>query len=194
MRTTEIGKYKQLNEIAESGGIVIFGNQEDQAIPTCELRQAFAIEESIYNRSISELSIDDAVEVYKEVIEVLEPSVVLLHLGESDLARFSEKTTIFTDKYRELIQYIKKQAPKCRIAVVSMKNYENDPKIKELNEHLKFIADSEMCEYGDIANRKVWNPKATKDAVSFVYSIGFVHPLKGKRSLYDLVKVLFQQM
>ena len=63
--------------------------------------------------------------------------------------------------------------------------------MNEMNRHLKYLADSEKCEYGDIASKRVWNPKAEMEAVSFVYSIGFVNPLQNKRPLYDLVKILF---
>jgi len=37
----------------------------------------------------------------------------------------------------------------------------------------------------------VWNPKQTKEVVSFLYSIGFVRPLKQKRPLQDVAKILF---
>ncbi len=102
---------------------------------------------------------------------------------------FAESSAEFDNKYRE--RYIKSQNKKCRIAIVSLKNYDSDSQIEEINKHLKYIADSGRCEYGDIATKKVWNPKATMDAVSFVYSIGFVHPLKNKRPLYDLVNKFF---
>ena len=115
----------------------------------------------------------------------------MIHIGEADLGIFAENLTEFDNKYLELIKVIKAQNKKCRIAVVSLKNYDSDPKIAEMNKHLKYVADSEKCEYGDISARKVWNPKASMDAASFVYSIGFVHPLKNKRPLYDLVKILF---
>ena len=40
MREAEIKKYAKLNELAEQGGIVIFGCNEDKDIPTGEIRQA----------------------------------------------------------------------------------------------------------------------------------------------------------
>ena len=191
MSAPEIKKYTKLNELAEKGGIVIFGCGEDKDIPTCELSQAFAIEPKIYNRSFDNISVKEALSVYKETVDVLFPETVLLHIGQADMDFFKENSTEFDNKYRELIGFIKKQNKKCRIAVVSLRNYYNDPQIDKINKHLKYIADSEQCEYGDIATKKVWNPKATMDAVSFVYSIGFAHPLKNKRPLYDLVKILF---
>ena len=191
MREAEIKNYTKLNELAEKGGIVIFGCGVDKDIPTCEIRQAFAVESKIYNRSFENLSVNEAASVYEKIVEPLEPETVLIHLGEADLTIFAKSPTEFDNKYLELIKVIKAQNKKCRIAVVSLNNYDSVPQIAELNKHLKYIADSEKCEYGDISAKKVWNPKASMDAASFVYSIGFVHPLKNKRPLYDLVKMLF---
>ena len=191
MRETEIRNYIKLNQLAEQGGIVIFGSDKDKEIPTCEIRQALAIESKIYNRSFEKFSITEALNVYEKVVVPLSPETLLIHIGETDLDFFAENTTMFDNKYRELIRYIKSQNQKCRITIVSLRNYDSDPLIEEINKHLKYIADSEQCEYGDIASKKVWNPKATMDAVTFVYSIGFVHPLKNKRPLYDLLKILF---
>ena len=191
MREAEIQNYTKLNKLAEQGGIVIFGDGKDKDIPTCELRQAFAVESKVYNRSFDNLSVNEAVSVYKKVVDPLEPETVLIHLGEADLSTLGVNLTEFDNKYLELIKVIKTQNKKCRIAVISLKNYDNVPQIAELNKHLKYIADSEKCEYGDIATKKVWNPKASMEVASFVYSIGFVHPLKNKRPLYDLVKMLF---
>lgn len=191
MREAEIKNYTKLNELAEQGGIVIFGSGSDKNIPTGELRQAFAVESKVYNRSFESISVKDALRVYKETVAALSPETVLLHIGETDMDFFAESPVEFDNKYRELIGYIKSQNKKCRIAIVSLRNHDSDPQIEEINKHLKYIADSEQCEYGDISARKVWNPKASMDAASFVYSIGFVRPLKNKRPLYDLVKMLF---
>ena len=191
MREAEIKSYEKLNELAEQGGIVTFGSGADKDIPTGEIRQAFAVESKIYNRSFENLSVTEAVSIYEKVIAPLAPETVMIHIGEADLGIFAEKPTEFDNKYLELIKVIKAQNKKCRIPVVSLKNYDSDPEIAEMNKHLKYVADSEKCEYGDISARKVWNPKAYMDAASFVYSIGFVHPLKNKRPLYDLVKMLF---
>ena len=191
MREAKIKNYAKLNELAEQGGIVIFGCNEDKDIPTGEIRQAFAVESKIYNRSFDDLSVTEAVSIYKKIIAPLTPETVLIHIGEADLTNFAGNPTEFDNKYLELIKSIKAQNNKCRIAAVSLKNYKSDPQIAEMNKHLKYVADSEKCEYSDISVKKVWNPKASMDAASFVYSIGFVHPLKNKRPLYDLVKMLF---
>ena len=191
MRDAEIKNYTKLNELAEKGGIVIFGCGVDKDIPTCEIRQAFAVESKIYNRSFESVSVNDALSIYKETVAALSPETVLLHIGETDIELFAKNSAEFDNKYRELIGYIKSQNKKCRIAIISLRNYDYDSQIEEINKHLKYIADSEQCEYGDISAKMVWNPKASMEVASFVYSIGFVHPLKNKRPLYDLVKMLF---
>ena len=187
----QISKYIKLNELAEQGGIVVFGCGEDVNIPVGEVRQAFSVDAKMYNRSFKNLSITEAEAMYETCIAPINPETVLIHIGEDDLSLFKKDAAEFDTTYRKLIAFIKKQNKKCRIAVVSMREHDNHPIIAEMNQHLKNIADSEQCEYGDIASKKVWNPKSTMDAASFVYSIGFVRPLRCKRPLYDLVKMLF---
>ncbi len=187
----QISKYIKLNELSEHDGIVIFGSGEDVHIPVGEIRQAFSVEQKMYNRSFKNLSITEAQAVYEKCVAPICPETVLIHIGEDDLSLFKKDAAEFDTTYRKLIAFIRSQNKKCRIAVVSMRDYENHPIIEEMNKHLKNIADSEQCEYGNIASKKVWNPKATMNAASFVYSIGFVHPLKNKRPLYDLVRMLF---
>ena len=188
---TEIKKYSALNELAEKGGTVILGGKEDKEIPLCELRQAFELDSKFYNRSFENISITNAAELYGECIAPIEPDTVLLHIGENDLDLFSENSDRFIELYRELVDKIRCYNKKCRIAIVSLKNYDGDIITAKLNEQLKYLADSERCEFADIAEKKIWNPKGTKDVVSFVYSIGFVRPLKIQKPIYDLAKILF---
>lgn len=191
MKDFEIEKYERLNQIAQSKGIVIFGGSDDTDIPLCELRQAFDIEENMYNRSFHELSIEHAIEAYDSCVAPISPETVFIHIGKYDIELLHKNPNLFDSKYLELIEHIRAENKTCRIAVVSMKNYYNDPDIAEMNRHLKFIADSEKCEYGDIATRKVWNPQATREGASFVRNIGFVRPLKSARPIYDLIRILF---
>ena len=189
MREQEIKKYKSLNQLAEKNGIVILGGTEDVQIPLCELRQAFGIKENCYNRSFENLTISEACNLYGECIAELSPETMLLHIEDAE--SFKSSTDTFTDDYRKLIAQIRKDNKKCRIGIVSAKNHDSNSEIAELNKQLKYIADSEMCEFCDISEKRVWNPKQIKDVVSFVYNIGFIHPLKNKRPIDELVKILF---
>ena len=189
MRDQEIKNYKALNKLAEQNGIVIFGEKEDVSIPLCELRQAFGIKENCYNRSFENLTISEAFDLYTDCVADLSPETILLHIEDVECFKFSADK--FTDDYRKLISQIKKHNKKCRIGIVSAKNYDNNNDITELNKQLKYIADSEKCEFCDISEKRVWNLQQTKEVVSFVYNIGFMHPLKTKRPLNDLVWLWF---
>ncbi|MBQ7364016.1 MAG: hypothetical protein IJW46_00260 [Clostridia bacterium] len=187
----EMQKYRALNQLAEQHGNVIFGGSGDKQIPLGELQQAFSLDAQFYNRSFADLSINDAVQAYDACVSKLHPENLFLHIGEADLDGFKKDPAEFDCKYRDLIAHIRSLDKKCNIVIVSLKNYEKNPLIEEMNKHLKYIADSERCEYGDIAAKRVWNPKETKDVMSFLYYTGFVHPLKGKRPVWDLIKILF---
>ena len=191
MLKNEIKKYQVLNKLADLNGTIIFGGTEDREIPLCELKQAFELDSKLYNRSFTEFSIKNALEIYDACVAPIQPECVLLHIGNADLKTFEENPSAFDRKYRELVQQIKSANTKGNIAIISLKNYDEDATIAELNKHLKYIADSEHCEFGDISMKRVWNPRQTKDIGSFLYSTGFVHSLKIKRPIYDLAKILF---
>lgn len=183
--------YQILNDLAVPDGTVIFGGASDKEIPLCELKQAFCLEEALHNRSFAGLSVTDAVAAYDSFIAPLKPACILLHLGADDVIFFETDTSVFCNAYSSLIRHIKASAPKCTIGVITLKNPENSPVIAELNKHLKYIAESERVNFEDISVNRIWNPRETKEIVNFIHSTGFVCPLKGKRSIYDLVKILF---
>ena len=133
----------------------------------------------------------DAAELYNTCVKDLKPECVFLHIGTEDLDFFTKHPANFDNAYREFIEIIRSNNPKCNIIIVSLKNPSEDTVIAEMNKHLKYIANSQRCEFGDISVKRVWNPLETKDIISFVYSTGFVRPLKNKRPVYDLVKILF---
>lgn len=191
MYKKEMKKYQELNKLAESNGVVILGGTEDKEIPLCELKQAFDLDSKLYNRSITELSIDNAFEIYDTCISPINPECILLHIGIADLKSFEENPSDFDQKYLKLIQQIKVSNSICNIVIISLRNCDGSESIDALNKHLRYIADSEQCEYMDISTKWVWNPNQTKDVLSFLHSTGFVLPLKKKRLTYDLVKILY---
>lgn len=191
MTEQEMNTYASLNSVADTNGTVILGGSADRELPIGELKQAFGLEEPFYNRSVAGLSVKDAAEVYNACVAPLAPETVLLHIGDADLTLFGSDPSAFDGMYRALIGQIRSLDRKCRIGIVSLKNPTADGTIAELNKHLKYIADAERCEYGDISVKRVWNPQQTKDVVSFVNSTGFVRPLNIKPPIYDLVRILF---
>ena len=188
MYEQELKNYHMLNELAEPGGIVIFGGSADRELPLCELKQAFSIDQGLYNRSLPELSVRDAAELFTVCAAPLHPETVLLHIGEADKGWATENPDEFDRLYRNLIDRIREQNKKCRIAVLSLANRKDDPVTAAINRHLKYFAESERCEYGDLTSKRVWNPKETKEVTAFVQAMGSV---RSRRTVYDLVKILF---
>jgi hypothetical protein len=191
MIENEIAKYKSLNQLAEADGTVIFGGNNDVNIPLGELKQAFALSGSIYNRSFSDLSVANAARVYGECVAELCPDTVIVHIGGADVSDFGDKETEFEENYRTLIGTIREKNKDCRIVIVSLKNYDNDITVAEINKLLCEIADSEKCEFEDISAKRSWNVKESSETTSFFYDMGFVRPLNIKRPIYNLVRILF---
>ena len=187
----EIKRYLALNPLAEDRGVVILGGEEDKEIPVCELKQSFALDVPVYNRSAPGLTVAAAAEFYDACAAALPAESILLHIGAADVGRFEKEPSDFDHDYRALIRHIRGRDKRCRILVISLKNPENNPIISEMNQHLQYLAESERCQFGNITEKRVWNPQETRDVIAFVRTMGFVHPVKTARSDQDLLKILF---
>ena len=191
MFDAQIAKYRSLNQLAEADGTVIFGTSSDVNIPLGELKQAFALSGSIYNRSFSQLSVADAAKVYGECVAELCPDTVLLHIGETDVSDFAGNESAFEEAYRDLIGTVREKNKNCRIVIVSLKNYDNNATVTNINKLLCEIANTEKCEFEDISAKREWNVKESSETASFIYDLGFDRPLNIKRPIYNLVRILF---
>ena len=191
MNELEIKKYQSLNNVANCGGIVMFGGKDLFELPLCELKQAFDINNDLYNRSFENLSLADAEDTYTKCIASIKPDTLFIQLGADDIDLFKTNKDEFTSLYRHLLSTIKRTDKKCRLAIVSLKNYGNNLDIAELNKQLKYIADSEKCDFCDISSKTSCNPKQMKNISSFIYNIGFVHPVENRRQIYDLSRMFF---
>lgn len=183
--------YPMLNDLAEQGGVVILGGADDMNIPLGELKQAFSIDSNIYNRSVEDLSVVNAASYFDQYVAPLQPACVMLHVGEQDREMYSRTPDAFISSYRDLIAHIRKAQPKCDIVIISVRNPANDQAISDMNRSLHYIADSDRCQFADVTTPRVWNPRETRSAASFMYSIGFVRSLNNKRPLGDMIRVLF---
>ncbi len=181
----ELGVYRKLNDLATEGGLVILGGGEDRNIPLCELKQAFDLQEKLYNRSFAGLSVCNGADIFDNYVAPLQPGDILLHIGEADREAFAACPAEFDRMLSALLRHMKSGNEKCRIAVVSLED------AAEMNKHMAAVAQSEGCEFCDIRQNRVWDPKLTKDVLSFIYSTGFVRPLNRKRPLYDLARIMF---
>ncbi len=191
MLKKEIEKYKKLNIVAESYGTVILGNGDDASLPVCELAASFGIDSKFYNRSAEHLSITQAISYYDSVVKPLNPERIILHLGFSDIEFFKDDAQVFDDEYRKLIEHIREDNAKINIGIISLYNPDSNEVIKELNSHLRMIAQSQRCEFEDIGTPRVWNSVETKNAMSFACALGLSKKVSNNKSLYDLAKIFF---
>jgi len=179
--------YKELNNIAEKNAVILFGGALDKEIPVTELAESFSFNFKIYNRSDKNISVKNAADFFTNNIKSLEPEGIIIHLGDKDANFFRTNTSDFDGAYLNLLSTVKAANPKCRIAIVSVMNERKDKNINEMNRHIKAIADSEKCDFINLDNAKLWNPKASKASVDFAYNMG----LHIRKPLINVAEILY---
>lgn len=179
--------YGELNNIARKNGVILMGGSFDKAIPVTELAQSFEFNFELYNRSEDKLSIAAAKDFYRKEIAALEPEAVIIHLGDEDMDMFKANPSDFDKNYIDLISEITSKNKKMRLALISVNNPMQNEMISKMNNHIKAIADSAKVTFVNLDNAKLWNPKATKAATDFAYSMG----LRVRKPLKDLAEILY---
>ena len=112
-------------------------------------------------------------------------------MGETDGSDFAGNESAFEEAYRDLIGTVREKNKNCRIVIVSLKNYDNNATVTNINKLLCEIANTERCEFEDISAKREWNVKESSETASFIYDLGFDRPLNIKRPIYNLVRILF---
>ena len=171
----------------EKNAVILLGNGLDTKIPVQSLGKEFKFNFKIYNKSCEKLSSENVKEYFSEAIAPLAPEGIMIHLGENDLNLCMNNSALFDTNYFELIQQIKSINKKCRIALISLANPQNNKAISLVNRHIKAIADSEKCSFVNLDNAHLWNPAATKAAVEFAHSMG----LNTRKPLSDVAEILY---
>ena len=171
----------------EKNAVILLGNGLDTKIPVQSLGKEFKFNFKIYNKSCDKLSFENVKEYFSQAIAPLAPEGIMIHLGENDINLCANNAELFDANYLELIGQIKACNKKCRIALVSVANPQNNKAISLVNRHIKAIADSEKCSFVNLDNVKLWNPQATKAAVEFAHSMG----LNTRKPLSDVAEILY---
>ena len=146
----ELKNYKKLNSIARQDSVVMFGSTFAKDMPLGELKQNFEFDVNLYNRSFSDLSIFDAAELAKEVIKPINPSKVLIQLGETDLERGYKTIDEMCEAMEKLIAEIKSWDKHMEVVLVSIVDEEGILHPEELNRRIEKIAKANKCKYADI--------------------------------------------
>ena len=103
------------NELALKGEIVIFGSTYMSGFPLYELVNRSCLENAIYNRSIENLKIEDALELLQVCVIDIAPSKIFLCFGEAEL---EESKAI--SAYRQMIDRIGERLPTAQIYVIGL--------------------------------------------------------------------------
>lgn len=134
---------ERLNGQAKKGGVVFFGSDTFFRTHFKELAEEYGLDECIYNRSISGLTLADAISIAPNVIAGLAPTKLFVNLGELDL-RMPEEN--FVEQYRWLL-YILHQNCDAKLYLVPIQSEE--AAAARLNECLRELADEVGCTFVD---------------------------------------------
>lgn len=145
----EMEKYRNLNHIAESGGIVLFGSNLFASMPVGELAQTYHIHEALYNRSVKDIKIDQIESYLKVCLYDLNPHKIFVNMGDCDLQDKSLDVDAFISKYEWLLYMIHTKTT-ADIYIVSIVS-DSAPAI-QINSALKKLASKTGCKFIDASS------------------------------------------
>lgn len=156
----KVNLYNTINEMALKNEIVIFGSTFAANFPVYELQQNYVMSNAIYNRSIQNLTVKEALSVVSSCVTDIKPGKVFLSFGENE-----DILTEFIENYKKLIFKIKEKCHAVQIYLLSINDrFENkkdfNAKIKELAERsgvkylkIDYCDKDDICEYKKIFKR-----------------------------------------
>lgn len=109
--------FKGVNELAMKGEIVVYGSTYMANFPFYELINKSKLESAVYNRSIADMTIDEALELLQVCVLDIKPGKVFLHLGEKD---FDQADAV--EKYTKIVQRISTELPDTKIYLITVQN------------------------------------------------------------------------
>ena len=178
---------KELNELSKKNQVVLLGGSGDREIPVTELARAFDFNFELYNRSAKNLTVKEAAAYFEENAASLKPEGIIIHLGEKDRASFQANPSVFDINYLSLIEAVKKANRKCRIALVSIAENNNETSFAAMNAHIKALAASVQASFINLDKVKLWHPEASKAASLFARNMG----LNVRKPLNDVAEILY---
>ena len=129
-----------LNDITLKGEIAIFGSTYMANFPLYELIKKYHFENDIYNRSISGLTTNEALEIVQDCIISIRPSTIFIALGEED-----ENNVDAIKQFNQIINLLQSALPKSKIYLICLQG--NTPYVERFNANILSLCD----------NKKIWN-------------------------------------
>lgn len=142
-----IRKYTDMNKIAHSDGVVFFGSDCFCKMNMNELANSFNMSETLYNRSVKDLTVQDMEEYVQPCIIDLDPKRVFIEIGNTSINDSGLSVDELVAKYEWLLYTIHIQS-KTKIYLVFSGN--KGEHVKEVCKRLKALSDENGCEFIDI--------------------------------------------
>ena len=105
--------FKNVNELALKNEIVIYGSTYMANFPFYELSKKIKLENAIYNRSIEDLTINEALNLLQVCVLDLSPAKIFIALGEED---YDLPDAIYN--YNSIIKRIRYKLPETEIYLI----------------------------------------------------------------------------
>lgn len=144
----ELSRFSQMNEVSSTNGVVFFGSTSFNEMPLTELARDYDLEEKVYNRSISGLTIADVDSVLDDCVLNLSPKKVFISIGEEDVEKESFNEKEFLAKYEWMLYSIH---DKCDAQIYIVSVLSRMAIASRINERLSKLAKETGCTYIDAA-------------------------------------------
>lgn len=118
-RAEKVLKFKQLNQVAQKGQIVLLGSSLMDHFPVNELLQQFSIDKHVYNRGISGDTTHGLLANLDACVLELAPSKVFINIGSNDIGNPDYNENDLMSRYEEILLQIKKHLPNTQIFLLA---------------------------------------------------------------------------
>ena len=139
---------KQMNDFSMKGEIVFFGSTYMSGFPLYEFVNRCTFENAVYNRSIAELTVGEALEIVDDCIISIAPDKIFLSLGEADDDK--EKAV---EQYSRLVWNIRSRLPKCELYLIGLSG--DSESVKDFNRKISALCDNDHIRYIELISAKV---------------------------------------
>lgn len=136
-----------LNEYAETNNILFVGSTFIHDFPINELEINFQLEQTIYNRGIKGLRIKEFMELLPVCVYEIQPSKIILSIGEEDIKSPDFSVEEFINDYKNIVISIKKNLPNTKLYIMGIPP--TDGKYDKVNKKLQEEIQKHNIEYID---------------------------------------------
>ncbi len=136
-------EYKLLNKCAQSNKIVLAGSGIAEELYLNELIEDYDLNQKLYNRSIADLRIEDAVQYFEKCIYELKPMKILIYLGANELTDGNVSVEKFSEQYKWLLYNVHINLPSAQIYIIELRDDIEGAKL--YNSELHKIASEYGC-------------------------------------------------